>query len=65
MDGLKKVKAFKRIKCAPRGAKELERKLRALAARIPDQEALDIFLAACPAEQRAAVAAKVVPYVRF
>lgn len=59
------MKRYKRPKCEPRGGKELGRKLRALAARIPDKEALDAFLNAAPAEMRDQIAVSLVPYVRF
>jgi hypothetical protein len=58
-------KRYKRPKCEPRGGKELGRKLRALAARIPDREALDAFLAAAPAAMRDQVATELIPFVHF
>jgi hypothetical protein len=71
MDGLKRIsrmernKRYKRPKCESRGGKELGRKLRALAARIPDRDALDAFLNAAPTHMREQIAANLVPFVRF
>lgn len=53
------------VKGDPRKKTETGRRLRALAARIPDREHLEQFVAGFPEEMRADVAAAVVPYVRF